>query len=119
MLRLLGRYQKIDGNNDVTLRAGFSPSIYSTPGSAGCLTAGGPCAITPFDDTKLATAWGTLRYHFRKRWSASGGVGFEDYEIADSQTGNTVNYMPASFFLQANNRDYRGWVVSLGFTYSN
>jgi len=81
--------------------------------------AGSPCAIADFDDTRLASIWGTLRYQFAKRWSASGGVGFEDYELGDSQTGNTLNYMPASFFLQANNRDYRAWVASVGLTYSN
>ena len=31
-LGLVGRYQKVDGNNDVTLRPGFSTSIYSTAG---------------------------------------------------------------------------------------
>jgi len=28
-----------------------------------------------------------------------------------------VNYMPASFFLQANNRDYQAWVGGLSLSY--
>lgn len=118
-LGLRGRYQKVNGNNDVTLVPGFSTAIYNTAGLGDCVRAGSPCAITAFDDTRLASVSGTLRYQFAKRWSASGGVGYEDYELGDSQTGNTLNYMPASFFLQANNRDYRAWVASVGLTYSN
>jgi hypothetical protein len=44
-------------------------------------------------------------------------VGYEDYEIEDSQTGNTLNYMPSSFFLQANNRDYQAWIGYLALAY--
>jgi hypothetical protein len=44
-------------------------------------------------------------------------VGFEDYTIDDAQTGNAVNYMPASFFLQANNRDYQAWLGGVSLTY--
>jgi len=42
---------------------------------------------------------------------------FEDYEIGDSQTGNELNYMPASFFLQANNRGYQSWTGYFNLTY--
>jgi hypothetical protein len=118
-LGLVGRYQKVDGNNDVTLRPGFSTSIYSTSGYSQCVGTPGPCAIPAFDDTRFSTVLGTLRYQFAKRWSAGAGVGFEDYEIDDAQTGNTLNYMPSSFFLQANNRDYKAWVGYLNLMYTN
>jgi putative beta-barrel porin MtrB/PioB len=101
------------------LRPGFS-SVYGTnPALRGCTTGSGgtPCEIPQFDDTRLSytTAW--LRYQFAKQWSAGLGVGFEDYNINDDQTDNTLNYMPASFFLQANNRDYQAWVGALSLSY--
>src|SRR4029434_3803666 len=54
-LGLVGRYQKVDGNNDVTLMPGFSTSIYSTSGYAQCVGSTGPCGIPAFDDTKFST----------------------------------------------------------------
>ena len=65
------------------------------------------------------TVLGTLRYQIAERWTAGSGVGYEKYEIDDAQTGNTLNYMPSSFFLQANNRNYEAWVGYLNLTYSN
>ena len=116
--RLFARYQKIDGNNDITLRPGFSTSIYgSNPDLNTCTSPGGLCSIPVFDDTKLTYVYATLGYRFAKQWLASLGVGFEDYEIGDSQTGNELNYMPASFFLQANNRGYQSWTGYFNLTY--
>jgi hypothetical protein len=117
--KLWARYQKIDGNNDITLQPGFSTAIYGTnPALNSCTSAGGACSIPEFDDTKLTYVYGSLYYHFKKQWTASASVGYEDYTIRDAQTGNTLNYMPASFFLQANNRDYNAWVGYLNLTYS-
>jgi MtrB/PioB family decaheme-associated outer membrane protein len=117
-LRLFARYQDIDGNNDVSLLPGYSTSIYGgDPTLQQCVSTAGPCAIAPFDDTKLTYVYASLRYQFAKRWSAGAGVGFEDYEIQDAQTGNTLNYMPASFFLQANNRDYQAFLGYVNLTY--
>jgi Putative outer membrane beta-barrel porin, MtrB/PioB len=100
LAKLFVRYQKIDGNNDITLLPGFSTSIYgSNPDLSSCTSPGGACSIPEFDDTKLTYVFASLGYRFAKQWLASVGVGFEDYEIRDSQTGNTLNYMPASFFL--------------------
>jgi hypothetical protein len=118
-LGLTGRYQDIDGNNDVTLLSGYSTSIYTSPLLQGCVGTAGACAIPEFDDTRLASVWGSVRYQFAKQWRAGAGVGYEDYEIKDAQTENTLNYMPASFFLQANNRDYKAWVGYVSLTYSN
>ena len=77
----------------------------------------GSCAIPAFDDTKLTYVMASLRYKISKLWTAGFGIGYEDYEIQDAQTGNTLNYMPASFFLQANNRDYQAWLGFLSLTY--
>jgi Putative outer membrane beta-barrel porin, MtrB/PioB len=118
LLRLFGRYQKIDGNNDLSLAPGYSTAIYGTnPALKSCVDTPGPCAIPGFDDTKLAVVMASVRYRISKLWSAGAGFGHEDYEIQDAQTGNTLNYMPASFFLQANNRDYQAWVGYLNLTY--
>jgi hypothetical protein len=117
--KLFGRYQKIDGNNDLTLTQGFSTAIYGTnPALQQCVGTPGPCGIPQFDDTKLAYALASVRYQFAKQWSAGAGVSYEDYTLGDSQTGNTLNYMPASFFLQANNRDYTSWLGSVNLTYA-
>ena len=70
-----------------------------------------------FDDTKLTAVWGSLRYQLAKQWTAAAGLGYEDYTIDDSQTGNTLNYMPASFFLQADNGDYQAWVGYVQLSY--
>ena len=119
-LKLNARYQDIDGNNAVTLLPGYSTAIYGTNAAlAQCLNASGPCSIPEFDDTTLTSIWGSLRYQVAKQWSAGVGVGYEDYQIKDAQTGNTLNYMPASFFLQADNRDYKAWVGYVSLTYSN
>ncbi len=82
-------------------------STARTPRSTAASTRAATAAIPEFDDTKLTYVFGSLSYRFAKQWLASLGVGFEDYTIRDSQTGNTLNYMPASFFLEANNRDYQ------------
>ena len=118
---VFARYQDVDGNNMVSLLPGYSTSIYSSSTLRGCTTTapGTPCEIPEFDDTQFTnlTAW--VRYQFAAHWTAMAGVGFEDYTVDDAQTENALNYMPASFFLQANNRDYKAWVGFLGVTYSN
>lgn len=89
-LKLFGRYQKIDGNNDVSLLQGYSTAIYGTnPLLTQCLGSSGPCAIPEFDDTQVTSVWGSLR-KLAKQWSAGAGVGYEKYTIKDAQTGNTL-----------------------------
>jgi hypothetical protein len=56
----LARYQKIDGNNDVTLLPGFSTSIYGTnPALNSCTSPGGP-ARSPSSTTRSSPT-STLR----------------------------------------------------------
>jgi hypothetical protein len=117
-LRLFYRYQDIDGNNDVTLLPGYSTAIYGgNPALATCTSGPGQCQIAAFDDTKLTYIYGQIRHQFAKNWAAAATLGWEEYKIDDAQTENTLNYMPASFFLQANNRDYAAWVGYLTLTY--
>lgn len=118
-LNLFARYQNIDGNNQLSLLPGYSTSIYSSATLQGCTTAtsGTPCEIPESDDTQLTYVAASIRYQFAAHWTAALGVSFEDYNINDAQTENTLNYMPASFFLQADNRDYQAWVGALNFTY--
>jgi hypothetical protein len=117
---VLARYQDVDGNNLVSLLPGYSTSIYGTnPQLLQCTGTGGgtPCEIPAFDDTQYTAVTAWARYQFAAHWTAMAGVGFEDYSIDDAQTENALNYMPASFFLQANNRDYEAWVGSLSISY--
>jgi hypothetical protein len=118
-LNLFARYQKVDGNNDTVLLPGFSTAIYGgNPALQSCVGQPGECAIPAFDDTKLTYLYGAIRHQLAKSWSVAAFLGFEDYEIDDAQTENTLNYMPASFFLQANNRDYQAWFGFLTLTYT-
>jgi hypothetical protein len=118
-LRLFARYQDIDGNNLVSLLPGFTSVYGSSPALRECTTGNGgtPCEIPEFDDTRLTYVMSSLEYRLAKQWIAGLGIGFEDYNINDAQTGNALNYMPASFFLQANNRDYQAWVGLLSLSY--
>jgi hypothetical protein len=119
-LGLFARYQDIDGNNRLSLGPGFSTSVYgANPLLQECTagTGGTPCEIPQLDDTRLVYVTTSLRYQIGKRWTAGLAVGYEDYDIEDAQTGNALNYMPASFFLQADNRDYRAWVGALSLSY--
>jgi hypothetical protein len=119
-LSLFGRYQELDGNNDVYLLPTYSTSIYGTsPLLRQCTSPGTtPCSIAEFDDTELTSIWGSLKYQVAKQWTAAAGVGYEDYSIKDAQTGSGVFYLPGSFFLQADNRDYQAWVGYLRLSYS-
>jgi hypothetical protein len=108
-LDLLYRYQKVDGNNDFTagpaLRPGTSPTTTVTD-------------IPEYDDTKINFVSAQLRRKFAENWTFGVGGFYEDYELKDTQTGSVLNYMPASFFINANNGDYQGWVGWLNLTYS-
>lgn len=93
------RHQKVDGNND--LSAGSQARPAST----------GPVEDVPdYDDTKINAALASLRWQFKEGWSVAVGGYWEDYEYKDSQTGQVLNYMPGSFFLNAVSGSYSAWV---------
>ena len=109
-LNLSGQYQKVDGNN----------ALFSAPGSAPSLSRagiGGVQSIPLYDDMKIATFSAEAKYQFSTDWSVSLGGWFEDYEFKDVATSGLTNYLPASFFLAANDGDYTAKVGYVRFTY--
>jgi hypothetical protein len=109
-LDVSGHHQEVDGNNDMFAPPGGAPA-------AARVNAGGVQDLPLYDDTKFTRLGAELRYAFAKSWTAATGGFFEDYEIQDSNTDGLLNYVPGSFFLAANDADYRGWVGYLRFTY--
>jgi hypothetical protein len=105
-LNLFYRYQKVDGNNALTAGASVRPP-----------TVGPVENIPQFDDTEINHLSGNLKWQFTKSWAVSLGGFWERYGYKDSQTGLTLYYMPASFFLNPVNGSYRGWLSWLNVTY--
>jgi MtrB/PioB family decaheme-associated outer membrane protein len=105
---VFARYQKVDGNNDLTVFPGGVPAN-SRPN--------GGVDIPAFDDTKIVAVNAELRYQFKKAWAFVLGGWFEDYTVADAQTTGLINYVPASFFLAANDGDYTAWWGYLKLSY--
>ena len=104
-LELFYRYQKADGNNAFTAGASLNP-------------ASNPIQDIPaYDDTRINFVSGQLKYRIAKAWSVGLGAFFEDYEVTDSQD-SILNYMPASFFLNANNKGYDAWVGWVNLSYA-
>jgi hypothetical protein len=102
-LKVFGRYQEVDGNNDLDSPPGGTPDVAFD--------------IVDFDDTKLMTASAECEYRLTDMWRLSLGGWLERYEVRDSQTTGIGNYMPGGFFLAPNDADYRGNVVYLGASY--
>ena len=109
-LDVSGSHQKADGNNDLFSAPGGAPAAARTG-------VGGLVDLPLYDDTKMTRVAGELRYAFAKAWSAAVGGFLEDYEVADSSADGLLNYVPGSFFLAANDADYRGRVGYVRFTY--
>lgn len=106
-LNVFYRYQKVDGNNAFTAGERARPP------------ATGPVEdITEFDDTEINHLRGNLKWQFTKTWAVSLGGFWEKYVYKDSQTGQTLYYMPSSFFLNPINNDYRGWLTWLIMSYT-
>ncbi|HSF15494.1 MAG TPA: MtrB/PioB family outer membrane beta-barrel protein [Vicinamibacteria bacterium] len=103
---LFYRYQKVDGNNAFTAGTTLRPP--SNPARD----------IPLYDDTKLSFISAQIRRKFAEAWTIGVGGFYEDYELRDTQTGSVLNYMPSSFFINADNGDYKGWVGWLNLTYS-
>jgi hypothetical protein len=75
-------------------------------------------SIPKYDDTEINHLNGNLKWQFTETWAVALGGFWEKYVYKDSQTGQTLYYMPASFFLNPVNGDYRGWVSWLNLTYT-
>ncbi len=100
------RYQKVDGNNAFTAGPGTRPP-----------TTGPVENIPNYDDTEINHFAGRVKWQFASAWAATLGGWWEKYVYVDSQTGQVLYYMPASFFLNPVNGDYNGWVGYLNLTY--
>jgi opacity protein-like surface antigen len=100
LLNLLYRYQKVNGYNAFT--SGGSPTE----------------DIPDYDDTKINFFSANLKWTFAEAWAVGFGGFWEKYEIADSQTGNILNYMPGSFFLNPDNGNYDSWTTWLNLSYT-
>ena len=106
LLSLFYRYQKVDGNND------FSAGALARPATTGPVE-----DIAKYDDTEINHFSGQLKWTFAPSWAVALGGWWEKYEYNDDQTGQTLYYMPASFFLNPVNGNYDGWVSYLNLTY--
>jgi MtrB/PioB family decaheme-associated outer membrane protein len=110
-LKVMGTYQKVDGNAD----------LFSPPGGAPAnsrAATGGVRDIAAWDDTRLLTVLAELGWTVGGRWRLAGGGWLEDYEVEDLNTGGLVNYVPASFFLAPVDSDYRGYVIYARASYT-
>ena len=105
-LNLFYRHQKVDGDN------AFTAGVRARPPTTGPVE-----NIPEFDDTEINHLRANLKWQFTATWAISLGGFWEKYVYRDSQTGQTLYYMPASFFLNPVNGDYRGWLTWLNLTY--
>ena len=115
-LTLNGHYQKVDGNND------FEAPVGGIPSNNRRLT-GGITDIRFFDDTKLYTLSAELAYHVTKAFRVGLGGWYEQYKLRDLNSNAIAegvvltNYVPGSFFLAANDSDYKAQVLYLRASY--
>jgi len=115
-LTLYGNYQKVDGNNDFESPVGGAPQLARR-------TTGGITDIPFFDDTKLYTLSAELAYHLTKGFRVGLGGWYEQYTLRDLGTNDITegvvltNYVPGSFFLAANDSDYKAHVLYVRASY--
>ena len=98
-----GRFQKVDGFNDLFSPPGGSPDV--------------AFPIERYDDTRILTVSSEVAYRASAHWSLGLGAWFEDYDVDDAATSGLVNYVPGSFFLAANDGNYRAVTGWLKLTY--
>jgi MtrB/PioB family decaheme-associated outer membrane protein len=115
-LVLSGSYQRVDGNNDFSSPVGGAPELARR-------TTGGITDIPFFDDTKIYTVSAELAYHVTKAFRIGLGGWYEQYRLRDLGSNDITegivltNYVPGSFFLAANDSDYKAHVVYLRASY--
>jgi len=108
-LSATGRYQKVNGNNDITAPVGGAVEVAKRP-------LGGPLGFTAYDDTRLATVTTELTYTLPRSWAVTVGGWYEDYKIEDANAA-PLNYLPGGLFLNANDGSYHGVVGYLRLGY--
>jgi MtrB/PioB family decaheme-associated outer membrane protein len=115
-LLLNGSYQSVDGNNDFNSPVGGAPELARR-------ATGGITDIPFFDDTKLYTLSAELAYHVTKGFRLGLGGWYEKYKLRDLSSNDIsegvllTNYVPGSFFLAANDHDYKAHVLYVRASY--
>jgi MtrB/PioB family decaheme-associated outer membrane protein len=115
-LTLNGTYQRVDGNNDFTSPVGGAPEV-------GRRATGGITDIPFFDDTRLYTLSAELAYRVTKGLRLGLGGWYEQYKLRDLNSNDITegivltSYVPGSFFLAANDHDYKAHVLYIRATY--
>ena len=110
LLKLYGRYQKVNGNNSLFAPAGGAPALARTG-------IGGVQSFGTWDDTNITTVSAEAKYQFATDWAVSLGAWIEDYKFNDLASDGLTSYVPASFFLAANDGSYTAKVAYVRFTY--
>ena len=106
----------MDGNNHFTSPVGGAPEVARR-------ATGGITDIPFFDDTKLYTLSVELSYHVTKGLRLGLGGWYEQYKLRDLNSNDITegvlltNYVPGSFFLAANDHDYRAHVLYVRASY--
>ena len=108
-LSATGRYQKVNGNNDITAPVGGAVEVAKRP-------LGGPLGFTAYDDTRILTVSGEMTYTLPKSWAVTVGAWYEEYKIDDANAA-PLNYLPGGLFLNANDGNYHGTVGYLRLSY--
>jgi MtrB/PioB family decaheme-associated outer membrane protein len=108
-LNVTGRYQKANGNNTLFAPAGGAV----TTARAGI---GGVQSLPAYDDSRIASFGAEARRQFAAEWSVSLGAWYEDYRFSDLASNGLTNYVPASFFLAANDGSYKAKVAYVRFS---
>jgi MtrB/PioB family decaheme-associated outer membrane protein len=107
--KLSGRYQKVDGNNDISATVGGAAELAKR-------ALGGPMGFELYDDTDILTVNGELTYTLPKSWAVTLGGWYEDYKFKDANAA-PLNYLPGGFFLNANDGNYRATVGYVRLSY--
>jgi MtrB/PioB family decaheme-associated outer membrane protein len=108
-LSATGRYQKVNGNNDISAPVGGVVELAKR-------ALGGPLGFTAYDDTRIFTVTTEVTYTLPKSWAVTVGGWYEEYKFDDANAA-PFNYLPGGLFLNANDGNYHGTVgyVRLGY----
>jgi MtrB/PioB family decaheme-associated outer membrane protein len=108
-LNATGRYQKVNGNNDISAPVGGVVELAKR-------ALGGPLGFTAYDDTRIVTVTTEVTYTLPKSWAVTLGGWYEEYKIDDANAA-PFSYLPGGLFLNANDGNYHGTVGYLRLSY--
>jgi MtrB/PioB family decaheme-associated outer membrane protein len=110
-LRLLGSYQKVDGNNEIVSAVGGAPELARR-------ALGGVASVALFDDTRFWSFNTELAYKLKAGWRLAVGAWYETYRVKDAASTGLPNYTPGAFFLAGLDGDYDAHVVYTRLSYT-